>query len=371
MSDCSASRRLARLLPLLALLALTPWADAADAQARDTGRYVRRVRVDDHGIVIDERRSRDTLRFGDADDGDDGVTIAVEPGGDDVVRVFDDAIVHADDHIRGCVVTVFGSIDVEGKVDEDVVAVMGSVRLHDGAQVGGEVVTVGGKLEQSPDAVVRGESVSVGFMPMEWAWPAVSVMIGTVVAGWLASVAFGWLLTLLSPTRFLRVAATASRRTAASLLVGLVAIPGSFLLLVLLLVTVIGIPFAIVLPPAMVLLAFAGQLATTYVLGCKLSGRTLGAGREMMLPLIAGTLVVAVCFIAAAILFASPGPARPAAVFFGLLGGLLLFCLNTIGTGAVFLSRFGASPGDVVWKAADPIPAPPPFTREPDASPTT
>ena len=373
MSVCSASSRPLRLVSLLALLALVLPA-VGDAAARDSGRFVRRIKVDDHGIVIDERVRRDTLRFGgagDADRHDKDISIEVDhDGGDDVVRVFDDAVVGAGDHVRGSVVTVFGSIDVEGTVDQDVVAVMGSVRIHPGAEVGGEVVSVGGALEQAPGATVRGESVSVGFLPLHWEWPAVPVMIMFIVTGWLASVAFGWLLALLSPTRFVRVAATASRRTMASLLIGLISIPCSFLALVLLLVTVIGIPFALVLPPTMVMLTYAGQLAATYLLGCKLTGRRLGEGRDLMLPLIAGTVVVGACFVAAAFLFAMPGFGRPAALFFGLLGFLLLFCLNTIGTGAVFLSRFGGDPRDVVWGGADPIPAPPPFTREPDASPT-
>jgi len=375
MSDFSVSRAARQPLLALALLVLAvTWAVPAPAASHDTSRFVRRIKVDDHGIVVDEKVRRDTLRFSSdgGDDHDHGVTIEVDShGGDDIVRVFDDATVHADDHVSGSVVTVFGSVDVEGKVEGDVVAVFGSARIHDGAEVQGEVVAVGGTLEQSPDAIVRGESVSVGFLPANWGVPRLPVMIGMIVTGWLASIAFGWLLVLLSPTRFLRVAATSSRRTAASLLVGLVAIPGSFLAMMLLLVTVIGIPFALVLPPAMVVLAYAGQLAATYVLGCKLTGRRLGGGRDLMLPLVAGTLLVAFCFGAAALLFVMPGVARPAAVFFGLLGGLLLFCLNTIGTGAVLLSRFGASPRDVVWGAADPIPAPPTFSAEPDPSPTS
>src|SRR5262245_10342056 len=236
MSVCSASRSPLRIgLPPALFAPLGPSAGDA-ASARDSGRFVRRIKVDDHGIVLDERVRRDTLRFSDRDDDEDkGVTIEVDHGGDDVVRVFDDATVHADDHVRGCVVTVFGSIDVEGTVDEDVVAVLGSVRLHEGAQVGGEVVSVGGTLEQSPGATVRGESVSVGFLPLHWEWPAVPVMIMFIITGWLASVAFGWLLAVLSPTRFIRVAATASRRTGDSLLMGLVEIPGSFLALEMLL----------------------------------------------------------------------------------------------------------------------------------------
>ena len=385
MSVCSVSDRFVLLASRRARLGLACWAlllaplalPATAAAAKDEeARSVRRVRVSDSGIVIDET-VRDTIRIVDEGEDDSDATdvrtgdlhIRVDDDGDDVVRVFDNAHVAAGDHINGSVVAVFGSVTVEGTVDGDVVAVLGSVRLRDGAEVGGEVVSVGGSLDQSPDARVHGESVSVSFMPMSWGLPGLPVMLGCIVAGWLASIAIGWMFAALFPNRFVRVAATSSRRTAASLLVGLLSIPAFFLLLVLLFVTVIGIPLALVLPPAFLLLSYAGQMAATYVLGTKLTGRSVGSGRDLMLPLLAGSLIVAACFGAAAILYAVPGLSRPVALFFSALGGLLVFCLTTIGTGAFLLSRFGTRPSDVVWGSADPFPAPPqPYPGVPPAA---
>jgi hypothetical protein len=98
---------------------------------------------------------------------------------------------------------------------------------------------------------------------------------------------------------------------------------------------------------------YAGQIAATYVLGCKLSGRQPG-DRGLMMPIIAGLTMVAACFGIAAALAAGPGIARLGFPFFGLLGVLLVFGLSCIGTGAFILSRFGRDPRDVVWQGSHP-----------------
>src|SRR5262249_25434021 len=59
---------------------------------------------------------------------------------------------------------------------------------------------------------------------------------------------------------------------------------------------------------------------------------------------------------AGAVLATPPGFPRTAALFFSLLGLLLVFCLTTIGTGAFLLSRLGTRPQEVS------------FEREPDAA---
>ena len=117
------------------------------------------------------------------------------------------------------------------------------------------------------------QSVSLSFFPVPWGVPAVPVLLGAVFMGWLVTLFAGWVFVGLFPQRLVRVATTASQRTVASFFVGLASIPGFFLLLVLLFVTVIGIPLACLLPIAYTVLQYAGQIAATYVLGCRLTNR--------------------------------------------------------------------------------------------------
>jgi hypothetical protein len=173
-------------------------------------------------------------------------------------------------------------------------------------------------------------------------------MLFAVVAGWLVSMFIGWIFALLFPTGMLRVATVVERRPAASFFLGLLSVPAFFVALVLLCITVIGIPLGVLLPMVYVLMGYAGQLAATCVLGARLTRRSLANG--LMTPLVAGTLFVAILLAAGTALMAGDGVARPASLFLSLSGLLLLLGLGTLGTGAFLLSRFGTRPREVVWR---------------------
>jgi hypothetical protein len=193
---------------------------------------------------------------------------------------------------------------------------------------------------------VGGESVSLAFLPIAWGLPALPIVLLTILLGWLSSLFLGWLLHVLFADRMLRAAVTASRRTGLSFVLGLASAPLMVIAFVLLFITVLGIPLALLLPIAYWLLMWAGQLASSYVLGCKLMGRRL-ADRWAFAPLALGTLFVAAFFVAGAVFSSGSGFLRGGALFFDLLGLLLLTGLTVIGTGAFLVSRLGAQPSDL------------------------
>jgi len=389
MSAFSASSALPRLGLAVALaLALAGGAGAAGAASRhpaaagDSDRVLESFVIDKDGvriqtaprrrggrevdIRIDPRLEGSHVRISaDGDSGDrertldvNGPAIVVNTDGAGLVRVFTDAEVAAGERIEGDVVAVFGSVDVKGSVSGNVVAVFGSVKIAPGASVEGDVVAVGGVLDQAPGATVGGESVSLGFLPVSVGMPALPALLLLVFLGWLASLFVGWFMSVVMPERMLRVAATASRRGVASFFLGLVSPPLVMVTCLLLLITVIGIPIAPVLGFLYLVMVWAGQIAATYVLGSRLLRRRLGQGGAMM-PILTGTLFVAMFFVAGALLAAPPGFARTAALFFSLLGALLVFCLTAIGTGAFLLSRFGTRPHEVrLERATGPSAAP-------------
>jgi hypothetical protein len=130
-------------------------------------------------------------------------------------------------------------------------------------------------------------------------------------------------------------------------------------------VTVVGIPIAVLLPVVYIAVLYAGQLAATYVLGCKLTRRRLGAG-GVTAPLVSGSLLVASIFGFGAILWETPGIVRTVALFFLMVGALLVVGLTTIGAGAFILSRAGSRPTDIDGLAPGDTPAPAP-TVDPTA----
>lgn len=309
--------------------------------------------------AVTRTSSRDSMFDVIASDSSSGIVID-DDGGTGMVRLFSDARVHAGDHLKGDVVAVFGSVDVEGEVDGSAVAVFGSVRLGPNARISDGAVAVGGELVAAEGSQVRGESVSVGFLPlMSLGLPAVPVVLFTVALAWLVSVFFGWVLGALFPTRMTRTAITASRRTGLSLALGLLWGLFTPVILVLLAITVVGLPLVFLVP----LLGYAGYLTATYLLGCKLTGSELGQRDKALVAGAAGHLFVAAFFIVAAVLWSSPGGMRTIGVFFLFSGIALMLALSTLGTGAVLLSRLGLRPNDSMGPA-DPVtpqaPAAPP-----------
>ncbi len=367
--------------PGCALAALFGVLLSSDAGARrvrhvsveDSGRVVADIRVSERGIRIDSRGNDSLIRGSRVRIGP--AHIEVDDEGTGMVRLFSDVHVQPGQHVDGDVVAVFGSVRVDGEVSGDAVAVMGSVELGPAAVVDGDVVSVGGKVEHAEGAKVQGDTVGISFLPMlTWGLPALPVMLITLFGAWAFALFIGWLVTLLFPERFVRIATTASRRTGASFLLGLLSFPIVIVGFFLLLITVIGIPLALLLPFIYVLVVYVGQLGCTYVLGCKLMPRHRPEeGRDSMMALTLGASFVLLFFLVASILSMMTGPPRVLALFLAALGGLIVLGMNLIGTGAVLISRGGSPPrAEVAPLGAQPppaAPASPPRPPEPAAPP--
>lgn len=390
----SHSRVQATLAALMLLMFTTAAFDATNpaqchAQSKsrsDSTRHAKSIRIGSDGIRIDGGREGESteldvkgvVKIGDGviritTDSDtqtirrrsvhiNGPVVVVDDGSAGLVRVFADAEVAEGERIEGDVVAVFGSVEVAGHVAGNVAAVFGSVSLKPGAVVDGDVVAIGGALDQAAGAIVNGESVSLGLFSWHPGVPTLRVLLLSVLGGWIMTLILGWMLALIFPHRMRRVALTASQRTAGSFVLGVASGPLVVIAVVLMLITVVGIPFALMLPLAYVFIVWAGQLTTSYVLGCRLLRRTIGDGQPMA-PLAAGTLFVAMFFALGAILAGPQGALRTFALFFTMLGALMVLGLSVVGTGAVLLSRFGSRPRD----GAVPAPA---SAVSPPAEPT-
>jgi hypothetical protein len=345
---------------LALLLALGAALEARASAGDDSARATRR-----HGLhgTLEINGTQHSINIPGVDVGDSlhsdvrilGPIVVVDDG-ENLVRVFSDAEVKPGERVEGDVVAVFGKATVHGAVAGNVVSVFGNVDLEPGASVDGDVVAVGGVVRQPPGASIRGQSVSLGLFPD---LPALPVLLGLIVIGWLITLFYAWILNMLFPDRLLRAAITSSRRTGLSLLLGIASLPLTMITVVLLLVTVIGVPVALLLPIFYHFLTWAGQVAASYVLGCKILRRTPGSG-GLMAPIATGAAFIAAFFVAGALLATGSGAVRTLALFFDLLGVLLVVGLSTIGTGAFLLSRFGSEPRDLVPDASIPVtPVPP------------
>jgi hypothetical protein len=322
------------------------------SQKGDTIPIVREVTITREGIRIQrtgeiiERRIRDRVRRRlditfDSDDSTRHEIIDEGQRSGEIVSFFQNVHVPKGRTVDGEVVAICGNVRIEGRVESDVVAVCGSVDLADSAHVGGDVVAVGGVVRGATSSEVQGETLSLPVCGSpHWApWLA-------AVAGGISLVLFlilGAMVALLFPERLGRVAATVSRRTFLSLVVGVLSIPLLPIVFLLLCITVIGIPVALLLLFLYPVAAFVGYVASCALLGARFLGRPVTQPPIWTAALL-GLAFVGFFFLASAGFGTAPGHLGVLhVVSWVLLGvGAVIGSVSVLlGLGALFLSRIG------------------------------
>ncbi len=260
-----------------------------------------------------------------------------------------------DGAVSGDAVAVLGSNTVNGSVKGSVVAVLGDLTLGPKAEVGGDAVCVGGMVHRDPGAVVGGNVVNnIGthhhfFRVMS---PLKEIFIGGPFSrwAWIANIlilAFYAVVALVFPGGIRRVGSTLLERPGMSILASFLAILCLPVLFVLLLVTIIGIPIALILLPVCVVVLMMFGKASFYALVGRL------VSRDRLHPSIAvlvGGLICLVFFII------------PIA---GLLLSLTLSLLM-MGCGIVALLSAARKPATPA-----PVPTAPPPSAAPLAAPAS
>jgi hypothetical protein len=281
----------------------------------------------------------------------------------DRVRIGGSVQVGPGDTINGDVVAIGGSADVNGEVSGDVVAIGGSVNLGPMADVEGDVVAVGGTLNRSPGARVGGEVHEVGFGEFDfgsggWLHPGMGgAMFGSAVGSLFALVstlARLAVLCILASMVLLfargyvervsvRAASEPVKAGAVGFLIQLLFFPALCAMILVMVITIIGIPLLLLVPFA--LLAFAllflvGFTAVVYDVGRLAAARF---GWDMQNPYLVAALGIALVLLPVLMSrLVGFGGALISPVTWTLiiLGLLIEYVVWTVGLGAVALVRF-------------------------------
>ncbi len=311
----------------------------------------------------------------------------------DIVSIGGD--VKVDGQVRGDAISIGGTAKINGRVTGEVVAIGGDVELGPEAEVFGDIVTVGGRVRREDGSSVLGEVSEVDWGDFEWNWggdwfdgwdgdwfPGVGdrppfFRLGKVfefvqsIIFTVLLIALSGLVLLVAPKGVGRVRSAASSDLWIMFAVGLGVevffIPVLIIVSLLLAVTVIGIPFAVLLWPAALIGLMAafvfGYAGSAAAAGDWCRRRFQGAGRVAAGSF--GALALGVLAIQALALVADllgflglPWFFR---VMFRIPGVLICYLAWTIGLGAVFMTRFGTS--DYGAAAAAPLPPAPPATN--------
>jgi len=264
----------------------------------------------------------------------------------DVVQFTGNITIEPNEQIRGNVVAISGNIDVKGTVYGNVTALVGNIRLHSGSLVSGNVTAIAGAIEQEEGAVVNGritsqERVSEGYRystpyhykydyrfdfhpPSPW----------QRFLGWLLSLVGLLALTAAAVAVFPNnlIAMKKGIETEPLRLLGIgflgwLALPVVLLALIL---TVIGIPVAILLAICLPILVLIGLIVMALFTGQQLD-QALGNSYPSFVdnrPLIQGLKGIVLIWIVKAIPF---------------VGWLVWPLAALIGMGTVLATRFGTN----------------------------
>ncbi len=266
--------------------------------------------------------------------------------------------------VDGPVVAIGGSVNVNGEVRQDVVAVGGNVTLGPKAKVGGDVTAVGGTVNRDSHAEVDGKVNEIGFR-----WPHIRLGHGFWFPGtgfrvgpWVEATATLFRMALFGLIAFLvfliarnpvdRIERVAAMEPWKAGLVGvftqLLFLPVFLLTIIILAISIVGIPLLLFIPPlailALVAALFVGFTGVAYRVGRWTEQRFHWAQQSPYLLLLVGLLGIWALTIVGRIVALAGWPAWIAASTLLIVGFLVEYVAWTVGLGAAVLTRFGTRP---------------------------
>ncbi len=258
----------------------------------------------------------------------------------EITRWGKSVVVNEDERVIADITVISGDVTVNGCVEGDVVVIGGDIYINPTGYVRGDAIAVGGKVRKEEGAKVTGSTISIGFPILMLARGSVFQMIeGIMLLVMIVSIILSALSISLFPKPIDRIANKLSTRPVKSFLFGYIAYIGFFLVWLLLLVSVIGIPLAFFGEPVaiLILMVFAYS-AFNQVVGAKFFKENK-TGKSFWYGILATTslpfILLVLGFITdSLVLF----------VFNMILLGFVLFVLMPIGIGGATLARFGFPP---------------------------
>ncbi len=280
-----------------------------------------------------------------------------DPGRGVHVRILRDYRLPAGETASQPIIVVGGSASIDGRAEDDVLVIGGTLRVGPQAMIRGDAVTLGGRAIVDPHAEVRGKVDQIAVLGPgagavrtrlgdRW-WPAAA--LGATLVRLAIVLMVSMLLTIVSPGWIDGIGERASA-AGTSMLLGvtgqLLFVPAGVGLAVALVMSVIGIPLLAGIPllvAAAAIVWAAGFAAVAVRAGRRLRGR--GAADAPVIDLITGfTAISTVTVLAHAIAF-GPGWLSPLAFAAGVTGVTIEYLAWTIGLGAAMASVLGGRRG--------------------------
>ncbi len=295
------------------------------------------------------------------------------------------------------VIALFGNVYVNSEVGQDVVAVFGNVQLGPDAIVNGETVSVGGSIARDPASKILGGQQQIGFGQhlgdLTWlkAWFENCLLYGRPLA-FDSSVAWAWWLALgflglyvLMAVMFdgsvQRCVTTLEERPGESVIATILAVVLSPILIILTLITVIGVALVPFLVLGMFCAALFGKTVILAAIGRRITRFTgIGAFGHLAVATLIGGLIVLLLYTVPVLGFIVSNIVG--ALGFGVVVYTLLLAQRSRAAAATAQTVAAASPAapaaapDATIESAgfvgdgSTVPPPPPPSPAPPAAPS-
>ncbi len=270
--------------------------------------------------------------------------------GGDVVRVLGDVVVEENEEVSGNAIAVFGDVRVRGRVNGDAVAVLGSLDLAGDARIAGDAVAVLGRLDRSTGSSVQGSTFALnpGWGPrlgggrnLLWVgWPALAIR---TTLFFISACLLMLLLTLAPSARLESARLALARRPLRCLGHGALWLLAGHLLLGflagVLVLTIIGIPLALLLAVLYLAVAVLAQGVVAWELAARRADPAGGRGGSPSRALL-GLLLIHSPGLAGALIGLLPGM-QGFAVSLGIFDIVVGLAAFGAGLGALVDTRFG------------------------------
>jgi hypothetical protein len=221
--------------------------DTASAEDKVQGRV--RISIDESGISVEGEDAGGWVELRD----DRG---PMREKGVDIVKFGKSVFVARDEMVRGDLVVFGGNAIIEGRVTGNVFVVGGNIRMRSGSEIKGDAMIIGGVLDEDDDVIIHGERILFDDIMPEWGFTGLFAQTPWVRWVMLPVMLFIKLVLAFLVLLFLRdrvgsgdshLSSNFLKSFGAGILTAVVGLFALLLVMIPLVITVIGIPLAILL----------------------------------------------------------------------------------------------------------------------------
>ena len=330
----------------------------AEEHAKD---ITKNIIIDEEGIIVNGKK----YHYEQLEDSLVS-SLAVESGS--IIRFGEPVEVKEGEVVDGDLLSFGGDVTVIGTVSGDVAIIGADLHLRPSGVIKGDIFTFGGSIHQQPGGEIRGQRV--GVLPKNFRiygpFPLLFNQLENLVAFGIPllffiiiSFLFMTLAGFFVPRHIERIGETIETAPLRSLLLGFAALVAALPLFILLCITIIGIPVALIAQPIIYFAAgIMGFAGVSLFVGKKIRR---GPGPDSESPLskiFIGALILEGILILAWFLTLGGKAFAPLFWLFYLIGWIVFLAALMAGLGAVIWTRFGMRPVAPPSAPAPPVPPP-------------